>query len=305
MTDNNHNAQAQIYGNGTVWITSVSGWSGKDRLTAKDLGKDPEDILDIIELGRKKIVPEEIRLKLLRPAAQITSLMSSLGKRFFIRGAWWIPNNHFLLAKEGIDKIQDNQDAIVDDLIDNLPSIQEEMIQKYPLLADAEWPSTDKIRSRFSVKYHVCEIHGAEVSEADPEELVRAKREFQERLKESYEEYKDGILLEAKVAMIDAVNEIADKVKAGDKITAASLGRPKRIVDDYLNIADIFDLDDVRAEVLRVRAELESTDAADIRTNWDFAQDFADTMKDMAASIGNLSGLSSDGTTKRVVRKAA
>jgi len=299
------NTQQQFYGNGTVWIASVSSWSGKDKLTAADIGKRPEDILDIIELGRKKILPEDQRIKLLRPSSQITSLMSSLGKRFFIRGAWYIPNNHFLLAKTGLENIQMNQEVIVNDLIDNMPEIKAEMIERYPLLEDANWPTEQQIRSRFSVKWHVCEIQGAEITDADPEELAAAKMEFQQQLSESYEEYKDQILTQAKVAIIDACHEISDKIEAGQKITKHALKRPKRVIEDYLNIAEIFDLEDVKAEVLRLHSELEATDAKELRENWKFASDFAAHVEDMAANIGDLSGLSSDGTIKRVVKKAA
>ena len=299
------NTEQQIYGNGTVWVTSVSSWAGKDRLTAADLGKNPEDILDIIELGRKKIITEDVRVKLLRPSSQITSLMSAMGKRFFIRGAWYIPNNHFLLAKEGIEKIRDNQALIVEDLIDNMPEIKEEMVERYPLLVDATWPTDKQIRARFSIKWHVCEIRGAEVSEADPDELAAAKREFQNQLTESYEEYKDQILIQAKVAMVDACHEISAKIEAGAKITEGTLKKPKRVVEDYLNISEIFDLEDVKEEVIKLRLELETIEARDLRSNWDFAQEFAESLRDMAANIGDLSGLSGDGTVKRVVRRKA
>jgi len=305
MDDDNSNAQQQFYGNGTVWITSVSSWSGKDKLTAADIGKRPEDILDIIELGRKKIVPEDQRVKLMRPSSQITSLMSALGKRFFIRGAWYVPNNHFLLAKNGLEKIRENQAVIVEDLVANMPEIKEEMIEKYPLLKNAVWPTDKQIQNRFSVKWEVCEIHGAEINEADPKELVAAKIEFQKQLTESYEEYKEQILMQAKIAIIDACHGIAKKIEEGQKITEHALKKPKRVIEDYQNIAEIFDLEDVKAEVSKLRAELEATEARELRDDWEFAQGFADTMQAMAENIGDLSGLSSDGTVKRVVRKAA
>jgi hypothetical protein len=301
------NVEQQIYGNGTIWITTVSSWSGRDKLTAEDLGKSPDDILDIIELGRKKIIPEEVRIGLQRPNSQITSLMVSLGKRFFIRGAWYIPNNHFMLAKTGLDKIRDNQATIVEDLIDNLPEIKATMIEKYPMLVDATWPTEQQIRNRFSVNWHVCEIRGAEVTDADPEELAAAKLEFKDQLKKTYEEYRDQILEQAKVAIFDACNEISNKIETGQKITESTIKKPKKVIDDYLNIAQIFDLDEVKTAVVELRQKLEDINAQSLRDNWDFAQQFAETVRGMADTIGELSGLSSDGTVKRTVafKKAA
>ena len=144
--------EQQLYQNCTIWITSVSSWSGKDKLKASDLGKDPDDILDIIELGRKNIIPDDVRINMLKPSSQVTSLMTTVGKRFFIRGAWLVPNGNFMQAQTGLEKINDNQAVIVDDLINNLPAIQAEMIEKYPILADAKWPTDQQIRNRFKVK---------------------------------------------------------------------------------------------------------------------------------------------------------
>ena len=296
---------AQIQGKSTIWITSVSSWSGKDKLTAADLGKSPDDILDIMQLGSKNQLPDDIRVGLQKASSQVTTLFTSIGKRFFIRGAWLVPNSHFMLAKNGVEKISGDQSVFVEDLVDNLPEIKAEMIAKYPILEDAKWPTDDQIRNRFSVKWHVCEIHGAEVTEADPEELAQAKRQFQQELNKTYEEYSEQILNETKVAILDAIHEIAEKIATGQKITESSMKKPRRVIEDYLNIAQIFSLEDVKAEVLRLKAELETTDAKDLRDNWDFAQDFAETIRNMAGTIGDLSGLSSDGTVKRVVRKAA
>jgi hypothetical protein len=303
--DNGTSVESQLYGNGTIWITTVSSWSGKDKLKAEDIGKTPDDILDIIELGRKKITPDDVRVSFQRPQSQITSLMSSLGKRFFIRGAWFVPNNHFMLAKAGLEKIRENQEAIVEDLIANFPEIKATMIENYPMLANAEWPSEQKIRNRFGIKWHVCEIRGAEISDADPEELAEAKRHFQQQLTESYEEYREQIMEGAKVAMIDAIKEISEKIETGEKITETNLKKPRRVIEDYLNIAQIFDLEEVRTEINRLKSEVESVEAKDIRLDWNYAQQFAESIRNMAANIGDLSSLSSDGTVKRVVRKAA
>uniref|UniRef100_A0A6H1ZT74 Peptidase n=3 Tax=viral metagenome TaxID=1070528 RepID=A0A6H1ZT74_9ZZZZ len=295
--------EQQLYQNCTIWITSVSSWSGKDKLKASDLGKDPDDILDIIELGRKNVIPDEVRINMLKPSSQVTSLMTTVGKRFFIRGAWLVPNTNFMQAQTGLEKIDSNQAVIVEDLIANLPQIKEEMIEKYPILEDAKWPTDQQIRNRFKVKWHVCEIRGAEINEADPVDLIAAKRRFQAQLSETYEEYSSQIMEQARTAMLEAIHEISGKIEQGQKITEGTMKKPKRVVDDYLNIAQIFDLQDVKVEIEKLKVELENTDASDIRGNWDFAQQFADKLKGMANDIGDISGLSSDGTVKRVVRK--
>jgi len=273
MSESTHTTtvEQQLYKNCTIWITSVSSWSGKDRLKASDLGKDPEDILSIFELGRKNVLPDDVRINMLKPSSQVTSLFSTIGKRFFIRGAWLVPNTHFMQAQSGLEKINENQSVIVEDLINNLPQIQEEMIEKFPVLSDAKWPTDKQIRNRFKVKWHVCEIRGAEINEADPMDLIAAKRKFQQELSDTYVEYSDQIMDQARTAMMEAIKEISEKITEGQKITEGTMKKPKRVVDDYLNIAQIFDLGDVQSEIGKLKEELENTDASDIRGSWDFA----------------------------------
>jgi len=290
--------------NGTVWIPSTSSWTGKDRLHASDIGKNDTDILDIIELGRKRIIPEDVRLELLRPRGQVNSLMTRLGKPFFLRGAWWVPNKNMVAVKEGLEKIQKTQDEIVQKLIDGLPELKKEMTAQYPILANADWPTEAKIRSQFSLTWHVVEVKGTSMKEADTEELIAAKTEFSNQLKQEYEDYKNQILTEAKQAIVEACNEIAWKVKdAGSRVTAATIRKPMKIIDDYLGIAEIFDLEDVRSEVQKVKDKLESASPQQLKTDWFAAKEFAKSMSEMAGKIGNLSGLYKDGTVMRVATR--
>lgn len=298
-------AEQKLYDNGTIWITSVSTWSGKDRLKAEDLDKEPGDILDIIELGRKSLLPGDVMIRMKRPHSQINSLMTAIGaKKFFISGAWWVDNTKMMQVKTGMEKIREDHYAVADDIADHLGDFKNEMIEKYPVLADAKWPTAAQVRARFGVKWHVCEIRGAEINETDPEDLIAAKRQFQEELGNTYQEYSEQIMEQAKDAMMEAIKEISDKIREGQKITETNMKKPRKVVDDYLNIAQIFDLHEVKAEIEKLKAHVDGANARDIRLNWSLAQNFASDIKEMAKTIGNISGFSSDGTVKRVVRKA-
>lgn len=290
--------------NGTVWFVSTSGYSGRDKLRPEDIGKTPDEILDIIQLGSKKIIPDDVRIRLNKPRSQVTSLMDKVGKHFLhFKGAWFVPNSRFMLAKEGLDNIQANANVILDDFIENLPQIKEEMIAEYPMLATAEWPTEKKIRRRFGVSVTVCQVQGVSIQETDAEELAEAKRKFQQDLNESYEEYKEQILIEAKIAIIEACQEISDRLAKGEKITENSLKKPKRVVDDYLNIAEIFDIASVKLEVNNLKMRLNNIAAEQLRNDYSVAQAFAKNMKDIAGSIGDLSGIDKDGLAKRTVKR--
>lgn len=289
---------------GTIWFVSTSSYTGQDRLTPEDIGVPATEILDIMTLGNKKILPKETILQLQKTRSQVSSVMDRLGKHFLhFKSAWFVPDSLFLIAKESLDRIKEQQQNTVDQLILDLPRIKEEMIASYPILADANWPTEDNLRKRFGINVTVCKISGVEPTEIDTEELAKAKREFQAKLHIEYEEFKNQILDETKIAIVNSLHEISDKIENCQTITAATLKRPQRVIEDYLNIAQVFDLDDVKAEIERVKDKLAETNVADIRGNFDSANVFAGHMRSMADTIGSLSGLSSDGRVKRVVIK--
>ena len=309
MSNGNGNGVAsQLYANGTVWVTSVkTGWSGKGRLTAGDLDKDPEEILDIFSLGNKQQLPKEVLNRIQEPHGKIKSLMEGLRAKPFldIRSAWYVPDNKFLKCLEGMERIAAEHEATAQDVVDNIDEIKGDMIEKYPVLADAKWPTRKYILDHFKVTWTVCQISGTSINETDPVELREAKRVANERLSEAYDEYADQLLEKAKSAMYDAIVEIREKIETSQRITEATMNKPRRVIDDFLSIAEIFDLQDVQTEVEKLKAEMNGVNAKDVRENWDFARQFAESLGDMASKVGDLSGLSSDGTVKRVVRRAA
>ena len=293
--------------NGTVWFISTSTWNAEDKLNPEDVGIKPEAILDIISLGNKKLLPDEIQIKLKKPRSQVTSLMDRLGKHFMhFKGAWWVPDKNFMMAKEGLDKIIEFQNLIVTDLLDNMEGedgIKAQMIKDYPILSDAEWPTEQQIRRKFGIRIAVCQIQGVNMKETDLEELTQAKKDFRNQLTRAYEEYKNQILIETQTAIIAACQEISEKIKNSERITENTLRKPRRVVEDYLNITEVFDIEGVREKVREVKAKLDGVDAEGLRNQWEIAKAFSESMKNMASQIGDLTGLSIDGNVKRVVAK--
>ena len=300
----NDNIESKLYGNGTIWITSVNGWRGKNKLTAKDLDKNPDEILDIFNLGSKNQLPKDIQNRISRPSTQITTLMRAIGADPFFAGqsTWFVKDKDFLACLRGLEKIRDEHEATGIDVANNLEDIKDEMIGKYPVLADAKWPTPEQVLKKFKVTWNVCQIKGVEINETDPEELRQAKMESNRQLREAYDEYADQYLEKAKSAMAEAVAEICEKIKTGQKITEASIKKPRKVVDEYLSIANIFDMDDLKTKIRELKDELSNADAKDIRSNWEFANNFAENIRGMAEDIGDLSGLSVDGSTKRRIK---
>jgi len=47
-----------------------------------------------------------------------------------------------------------------------------QIVIRIPILVNANWPTEGKIRDRFSIRYIVFEVSGAEAKQADPAELM-------------------------------------------------------------------------------------------------------------------------------------
>jgi hypothetical protein len=92
------------------------------------------------------------------------------------------------------------------------------------------------------------------------------------------------------------------KIQEGQKITEGNMKKPRKVVDDYLNIAGIFDMNDVKRKIEELKAAMDNTDAGSIRDSWAFANNFAMSIKGMAENIGEMTGLSSDGSVKRRIK---
>lgn len=308
---------------GVFVITSTHGWQGRDRLKAVDLGKEEDEIPDIFRLGNKDLLDQETRVKLQRPASKVRSLMDRFGKPFIIgRAIDFVPNKNIVLVRDGLQAIDREMAETVECFLRGLPPfIQHEngfdvsrpydphykgwRIEQYPVLANAKWPTPDQIRKRFRLSYMALQIQTAEVQSVDMEDVIQAKLEMQMNARKSFQEYGEYILKDAQGAIIEVCNEVAEKIRKGQKITATMLKKPRRVLEDYLNVAQLFDLDDVKREILRVQNLVESTDTDELRGDFNAGIAFAEALKAMGDSIGDLSGLSADGHVKRVVKKAA
>jgi len=290
---------------GSVWIVSTSSWTGTDRLSAEDLDKDPNDIPDIFKLGSKYIIPNNVRLSLQGAPQRVRGFMNTVGYQYLpeIKSAWFVPDKNLLVAKEGLEKILAARMEVVNTVISEMPQIREQMIEEYPVLADVEWPSDEAIQAKFSIKWIVFEISGISGNQTDPDALIAAKEEFQEDLKKQYDAYIAEILKEAHTAIIEVCEEISNRIlETGDAVTKATLNKPRKIIEKYMNVANLFDMDEIKTKVEELQGVMDATDAQEVKNQWDVARKLGENLRKLGDDIGDLSGLSSDGRAKRRIK---
>jgi len=294
--------QKMFYDNGTVWSIRTSSWTGADKLEAKDIGKENEDIPEIFKLGYKYLVPHETRLALSIPRSKVQALMMRFAKPFFIRGCWFVPNKNLVIVQEGLKKIKSEQEATVQTLIDDLPTIKTEMQIQYPELDQTTWPSDSVIQSKFAIRWNVFEIKGSEVSVTDDEVLAEAKRQFQTELSEEYEVLKQSLLEDAHTELIKGIADLSTKIlestQEGRRLSQASLNKAHKIIDSYESVAFIFDLDSIKAKVEELKNKLNSTNADFLRKSDGYKQDFVNAIAKIGEEIADISPIA---LGKRVV----
>jgi hypothetical protein len=296
--------------NGTIWIVSTSGWSGNDRLKANDLGLSDEQVPDdLFKLGNKHLISDEWRIKLSSTSGKLSAFMGRVGKLTpFGRGIYWVPDGvsgeNLMLAVQGFERIENEQRAIVEAFLGIYDEEKANRIAQHPVLANAVWPTPTQIQSKFKLRKIVLQgLKGAEARETDPAELIAAKQKFNADLQGAYEDYKAQILAEVHLAIIESCDEIAEKVmEAGDKVTEATLKKPRTVIDKYMTIGTVFDLDEVKVAVAELKRTIDEQQAKTIREDWAVRQEFAASIRAHADNIGTLVGVNREGRIKRQVK---
>jgi len=299
------NVEETLNKSGSVWIVSTSSWTGTDRLTPGDLDKDPTDIPDIFKLGSKYIIPNDVRLSLQGAPQRVRGFMNTVGHQYLpeVKSAWFVPDKYLLVAKEGLEKILAARMETVNSVIERMPEIKDQMIEEYPVLADVEWPSEEAIRAKFSIKWVVFEVSGVSAQQTDPDALIEAKAEFRANLNKAHDEYIAEILKEVHGAIIESCEEISNRIlETGDAVTKATLNKPRNIIEKYMTVANLFDLEDIKVKVEELKQVVDAADAKEIRNNWDSAKKLGENLRKLGDDIGDLSGLSSDGRAKRRIK---
>jgi hypothetical protein len=299
-----NNVAETLYKNGSVWAVSTRTFSGTDKLTASDIGKEESEIADIVKLGRKNLLPKDVIRALKGIRGKVNHFMGTVGRPIMLRGAFFVPSKNTVRAKEGLEQIREEHIQIGLDLVRNFPTLKQQMIEKYPdELSTANWPTDQEILNQFDVHWIVFEIGQVGFNEMDPDELIAAKQKFQKELNDEYEKFKNAALEEARLALIESCDTIAHKIlETGDKVTEATLKKPRSIIEKYTHVAELYEMDDIKEKVAELEALMDTADAKEIREDWGVAKDFGDNLRKLADDIDDLSGYSADGTIKRKIK---
>jgi hypothetical protein len=292
-------AQSIFSGNFTVWSINSSGWNAKARLMADDLDLNPVDIDTNVKLGHKDMLPERERVTLNQSSGQVQSFMKLVSRPFFGRALYAVPDNKLIACQQGLTRIREAQRERVEDFLTRYLDVMKSQILKHPNLANAQWPTAQEIRSSFDVRWTVFQVSAADARPTDPQELVEAKQQFKQDLTEAYEELKDEILGESYKAMLENIDLFNERLTAGEKLTETNFKKPRQVIEQYLSIASVFDLPQVRAKVEELSSLMDGTNAKTLRERPLSAKIFTSKLSEIGEALTTLTGYSKDGRLKR------
>jgi hypothetical protein len=179
---NGKNAQQTFEGNFSVWVISTKSAPFKARLQASDLGIAEREIDDNVNLGTKEMISDKDRIYLNSTASQVQNFMRMVGRRFFGRGLYAIPDGNILACQEGLNRIREAQKDRVEEFLTRYPEEREAQTQKHPNLLNERWPTPDEIRSFYRLTWKVFQVSALATKATDPQDLINAKLQFQKDL---------------------------------------------------------------------------------------------------------------------------
>jgi len=298
-------SQEKIAENCTLWVIKTKGWAATGKLAPEDMGLREEDVSDIFRLGRKYLIPDEWRIRLNQPRGKVTYGLEKVikAKRYIVSSIWAVPNSKLEMTDQWIDKLIQEQKEVVEDFLISYDTIKGNMIEKYPSLENADYPSPESIRNEFKIEPIVFEIGTTRLNKADPEQLIKIKQKYAEKYETNVKELTNLYVEKAHQQIIDTCKDITNRIMDGGKrVTKTTLKKPMELVKEYEAIASMFDDSEIKEEVEKLRVIVSSTSASQIREKGPIAEGFAEAIATIGKNIGDLSGVSADGRVKRQLK---
>lgn len=179
-------AEEQVYklfDMGVLTQLNIGYWSCYKMLTREDLlslGIDSESIPDLVNLGRKLLVPKEERANFSEMESKARNALKRWSVPFPVIGAYFVPLGRLAQIQESIIELQKEFSVRVDSFIKRFNEIKEQIKQEYPefwekCLSTCYPPTPEALRDKFYFRFMSFKISGvqnAQMTESSVEELM-------------------------------------------------------------------------------------------------------------------------------------
>ena len=311
----------KLFQDGKLVQVHVSQWGMSYALSGTDLKlekglKTSEAIPGFASLGKKKLMPDEVRLTFKRLEANARSFLNQNSHKFPVADAHFVPQRKLPEVIVQLNKLKVAFDLATTEFILDYGVNKQKMLDLYPAhVASLEpcYPSAAMVASKFSFSISVYEVAvPSELKEvnlvgiqAENLAIAEMKKTYQAQMQTQFQESTaamENFVKEATVALRGRVVEtfqlIANKIANREVVTQTNIKSLRSIIEEFDEL-DFFDDDAVKAKLAEVKQMVNS--GSDYRNNADAITKLQEVVGSVLATAGKMSDV--DAITGQYFRK--
>lgn len=260
-------------------------WRGKTKLSPQDLGLKPEEVPDIFSLGRKLVIPASSLRRFERISARVEYLLDQFSFPFPTGSARFVPYSVLPQVMEEVHKLRADFAQETEKFIERYDEYRQQMLEEYPQHKEALERGAiapDKLRKRFAFGYVIYEVvlpkgirfkaieekEAIQGAVARQQAITEAQEEYRKQFEAQIDEFLESSVEKLRIAVGNTVLKVADKLSAGEAVTAASLDSLRKTIDKFRTLNFVGDnevesrLKDLEALIPKSSTDLKNADVA-------------------------------------------
>lgn len=262
---------AGLFEQGKLVHLNVSKWGMTHTLDEeKDLGIKAADVPAFVLPGKKKLFPDEIRLKFGRIESRAREHLRANSHKFPVADAHFVPQKKIVQLINELMVFKTEYDAATADFIANYEKYKEEMLTKHPNHKDSlapYYPPIEQVATRFSFNIKVFEIsfpkevtsmtmtdilaQNIAVEEMQKKFATQIMEQKAETMREVESFVKDSVM-SLRTQIVEVFQRMATKIENKEVISHTNIKTIRSVIDDFDGL-DFFDDSAVGTQLAKIR----------------------------------------------------
>lgn len=244
----------------------VSKWPGKTKLQAEDIGLEEDDLAENVELGSRKLYPDEWKTKFNNITGQAMRYLKKHSLPFILESVRAVPRMRIGKITENLEAFKTKYMETVEEFISELDNIKLEMKEKNPDTFDeSDIPSAESLRKKFKMWWAIFEVSGPKIRELDQEDMVEAFEKAQSELNEKMASFVEESVKLLRHKIHQTVTNLKGRLEGGKIIKNTTLDSVRGI-HEWFKELNVFGDKDIDLALDKLKASLPE-DAAYFKGN--------------------------------------
>ena len=299
----------KLFQDGKLVQIHVCQWGMSYALSDTDLKlekglKTSEAIPGFASLGKKKLMPDDVRLRFKRIEANARSFLSLNSHKFPVADAHFVPQKKLPEVIVQLNKFKVDFDKATAEFMRDYEVNKQKMLDAYPdhkASLEPYYPPAASLASKFSFSISVYEVavpsalKEVDLIDIQAENLAveEMKKKYQDQMAEQFQQSSaqmEEFVRESTVALrtrvVETFQVIADKIANREVVTATNVKSLRSIIEEFDGL-DFFDDAAVKAKLAEVKALVK--EGADYKTNADAIAKLQEAVGEVLTTAGKVS----------------